>query len=170
VVGNAQRHDLSNYVDPKTAVPVFRIRAKPLFSPIDLNVTFLGHIGWSQSADRLRFHTKPPQAPALSSPMGEIIHSLQPHLLIRRLDREEDRSASMHIALSGEITLLSSDCHFAHQFFEGPFLEYPPSFHTWEEFDIEAGWVDDAELKAMFAGLIRDPQLTSAGAPSCSTQ
>jgi hypothetical protein len=70
------------------------------------------------------------------------------------LDRAEDSFASVHITINGEVTVFSNDSNFARGFFAGVFLDCPPSFHTWDDVEVVEEWVDEAQMKAMFAGLL----------------
>lgn len=92
--------------------------------------------------------------------MAQVMTRLEPHLLIRRLDYDEDRFASVHVSVRGEIVVLSNDADFARAFFGGIFLECPPSFHTSGEFEITEEWKADGETKSLFAGML-------AGAQGC---
>src|SRR3990172_4625531 len=50
--------------------------------------------------------------------------------------------------------ILSNDADFARRFFQGIFLECPPSFHTSDQFQITEEWLTDQETKAFFAGML----------------
>lgn len=152
------KYQLRAYTDPTSEAQVFRLRAVPEFSPLDVNVAFLAQIGWNQSVDRLRFHLRraPPIAP--DDPLAVAVTRFEPHLLIRRLDRDEDCFASVHAYVDGEIVVLSNDTDFAHMLFQGIFLECPPSFHTLENFEVTEEWLADEETKALFAGMLAGAQ------------
>jgi hypothetical protein len=152
------RHPLSNYADPASGAAVFHLLASAHFSPLDVNVAFLLRSGWNQSADRLRFHVEHSVDVAAGNPMAEIIGQMKPHLLIRRLDRDEDRFAAVQASVRGEIVILSNDAEFARAFFSGIFLECPPSFHTHDEFDYSETWLTDGQTKALFAGMLAGAQ------------
>jgi hypothetical protein len=141
-------------METASAAAVFRLRAKPQFSPLDVNLAFLARSGWNQSVDRLRFHFQHGFAGPADHPLAQVINRLDPHLLIRRLDRDENRFASVHVSVQGEIVVLSNDAEFARALLRGIFLECPPSFHTLEDFEISEEWDADGETKAMFAGLL----------------
>jgi hypothetical protein len=145
---------LEQYTNPKDAPPVFLLRVRPSFSPLDINVAFLVRTGWLQSRDRLRFHHESAVQPPSDQPLGEVLRAMHPHLLIRRLDRAEDSFASVHITINGEVTVFSNGLNFARSFFAGVFLDCPPSFHTWDDVEVVEEWVDEAQVKAMFAGLL----------------
>src|SRR5882724_11969660 len=147
-------YKLEQYANPKDASPVFRLQIRPSFSPLDINVAFLVRTGWQQSNDRIRFHGKSGIHPHSGHPLGEVLRAMQPHLLIRRLDRAEDHFASVHVALNGEVAVFSNDSNFARRFFAGVFLDRPPSFHTWDDVEVVEKWVDEEQVKGMFAGLL----------------
>jgi hypothetical protein len=130
----------------------------PEFSPLDVNVAFLAQTGWNQSVDRLRFHVRRGSLVAPDHPLAGVVTRFEPHLLIRRLDRDEHCFASVHAYVEGDIVVLSNDADFAHMLFQGIFLECPPSFHTLEEFEVTEEWLADEETKALFAGMLAGAQ------------
>ncbi len=82
------RYDLERYQGHAQAPPFFRLRATPTFSPVDINVAFLLRSGWTQAVDRLRLHiTAARDVISKSHPLAKLIGSLEPHLLVRCLDR-----------------------------------------------------------------------------------
>lgn len=133
--------------------PVYRMKVRPNFSPIDINIQFIIEEGWSH-ADRLRFHPETKIKAAKDHPLAAILTNLKPHLLIRRYDREEDSFLTAHISQEGKIEILSNDRNFAQRYLNGLFLECPPPFHSAEEIEILDEWVDDQEVCAMFLGLL----------------
>src|SRR5215475_1554744 len=147
-------YTLDQHTDPGKAPPFFQLHVRPSFSPLDINIAFLGRTGWQQSTDRIRFHTESSTPKASTHPLAEVLHTFKPHLLIRRLDQPEDHFASIHITVEGEVIVWSNDANFAHRFFAGVFLDCPPAFHTWDDISIVEEWVDDPQAKAMFAGLL----------------
>jgi len=151
---NPSKYPLSRYIETASAPVVFRLRAEPQFSPLDVNLSFLARSGWNQSVDRMRFHFEHDFAGHTKHPMTQVMGRLAPHLLIRRLDRDEDRFGSVHISVQGEIVILSNDAEFARALLRGIFLECPPSFHSLGEFKITEDAQSDGETKAMFAGLL----------------
>jgi hypothetical protein len=157
-VPEASKYELAAYADPESATPVFRLHAIPEFSPLDVNVAFLAQTGWNQSIDRLRFHVRRASALAPGDPLARVVTRFEPHLLIRRLDRDEDRFASVHAYVDGDIVVLSNDADFAHMLFQGIFLECPPSFHTFGEVKITEEWLADEQTKALFAGMVAGAQ------------
>ena len=157
-MSSSSNHPLSSYADPASGAPVFCLRAMPQFSPLDVNVAFLARSGWNQSVDRLRFHIQNESEIAPTHPIAQVMRRLDPHLLIRRFDRDEDRFISVRAYVQGEIVILSNDVDFAHGYFQGIFLECPPSFHTSEEFHINEEWKADVETKGLFAGMLAGAQ------------
>lgn len=147
-------YKLEQYANPENAPSVFRLHVRPKFSPLDINVAFLARTGWQQSSDRIRFHGESTAQIESDHPLAEVIRAMQPHLLIRRLDRAEDRFASVHVTVNGEVTVLSNDSNFARSFFAGVFLDCPPSFHTWDDLEVTEEWVSDEYVKGMFAGML----------------
>jgi hypothetical protein len=117
-------------------------------------VAFLDRMGWNQSVDRLRFHIAQHANDSSDHLFAKMLRAMEPHVLIRRLDRDEDRFVSVQASVSGEITILSNDSEFARSFFAGLFLECPPSFHTFEEFDSSEKWETESGMKAQFAGML----------------
>jgi len=115
--------------------PVYRMKVRPNFSPVDINIQFIFEEGWSH-ADRLRFHLETKIKATEDHPLSTILTNLKPHLLIRRYDREEDSFLTICISQEGEIEILSNDRNFAQRYLKGLFLECPPSFHSAEELEI----------------------------------
>ena len=145
--------------------PVYVLKVRPDFSPVDINLQFIMREGWSH-ADRLRFHTETKDAisPKDDHPLLAVLQNRKPHLLIRRYDKERDSILVASIALDGEIQFLSNDRDFAQRYLQGLFLEHPPSFHTAEELHVTEEWVDDSQTRALFMGLLHgalgwDPSL-----------
>jgi hypothetical protein len=157
-MASAPNHPLSSYADPASGAPVFRLTARPQFSPLDVNVAFLARSGWNQSVDRLRFHFDGASVAAPEHPLTQALSRSVPHLLIRRLDHDEDRFASVHAGKDGEVVVLSNDADFAKAIFQGIFLECPPSFRASEDFEFSEAWLDDQETKAYFAGMLAGAQ------------
>lgn len=139
------KYPLSSYLEATSVAAVFRLRAEPQFSPLDVNLAFLARSGWNQSVDRLRFHFQRGLACPAGHPMTDVISRLDPHLLIRRLERDADRFGSVHVSIQGEIVVLSNDAEFARALLQGIFLECPPSFHSLGEFVITEDWQTDGK-------------------------
>lgn len=148
------KYPLTSYSGSTLDSPVFRLRAKATFSPLDVNLAFLARSGWNQSVDRLRFHLQLSQNAPSEHPLAKVVGRIEPHVLIRRLVRDEDRFVSIHASVEGEIVVLSNDAEFAREFLRGAFLECPPSFHTLGEFEVTEEWGTDVETKAFFAATL----------------
>src|SRR5215475_11387076 len=67
-------YTLDQYADPGKAPPFFQLHVRPSFSPLDINIAFLGRTGWQQSTDRIRFHTEPSTPKASTHPLAEVLH------------------------------------------------------------------------------------------------
>ncbi len=145
---------LASYMEADSLPPVFRLRAKASFSPLDLNVAFLIRTGWVQSVDRLRFHVEAPGPAPSSHPAAALLSQVRPHLLVRKLDRDEDRFVAIQAWVDGTIHVLSNDSGFAHEFVAGLFLECPPSFKTPDDIEVDEEWVREPVEAAMFAGML----------------
>jgi hypothetical protein len=104
--------------------------------------------------DRLRFHYQHDIAGSVDHPLTQLVRANDPHLLIRRLDRDEELFVSIDVSVEGEIAVLSNDTEFARAQLRGIFVECPPSFHTLEEFEVTEEWSSDEEVKALFVGLL----------------
>lgn len=153
-MSSSPKQPLTAYLESPNGTPVFSLRAKPNFSPVDINVAFLERTGWNQSVDRLRFHLIQDSSNSSHNPLAKMLEKMAPHILVRRLDRDEDQFVSVQASVDGEIVILSNDAGFARSFFAGLFLECPPSFHTFEEFEVSEGWLTDSETNARFAGML----------------
>jgi len=151
---NLGRICTADYLTSKKCPLVYRLSIAPSFSPIDVNVQFIIEEGWSH-ADRLRFHTETKIKKAKRHPLAEILSTIEPHLLIRRYNREEDSFVSLHINLNGKLFVLSNDKDFAKRYVSGLFLECPPAFHSADELQIAEEWTDDPKICAMFLGLLQ---------------
>ncbi len=143
-----------DYLNERSTTPVYRLRAMPTFSPLDINLQFIQEEGWSV-ADRLRFHYVSDLRPPPEHPLTTVLEQLEPHLLIRRYGREEDVFVSVRLFLNGDAEALSNDSEFARRYVRGLFLECPPSFHSEDEIEWREEWVDDAVTLSMFKGLLQ---------------
>jgi hypothetical protein len=146
--------DLSKYSEDPSELAIYSLTAKPSFTPIDINLKFLSEDGWSASGDRLRFHLQREGEPQGRHPLAELFGSVSPHILLRRYDREEECLVVIRVFLEGSIHILSNDVEFAQKYFQGIFLEAPPSFHTADELEIAGEWLEDSSSVAMFAGMV----------------
>ena len=120
-------------------LPVFRLKAVPKSSPIDLNVAALcEESGWSLS-DRLRFwHTL----------NGEL---LGVRLMVRKLELDEQALVHCHVEADGKVTILSNSKEYATRFFNSVFLGSPPSFQSRKDWKLTGVWVNDETTVAFFA-------------------
>ena len=142
-----------DYLIDGKCLPVYRMKVRPNFTPVDVNIQFIIEEGWSH-ADRLRFHPETKLKAPKGHPLTAILTNLEPHLLIRRYDREEDSFLTAFISQEGEIEILSNDRSFAQRYLNGLFLGCPPSFHSGDELEIVEEWVEDQQICAMFLGLL----------------
>jgi len=155
MTGKLNKVPIRDYLTEGENPPVYVLKVRPNFSPIDVNLQFILREGWSH-ADRLRFHTatKATISPKDDHPLAALLQNRKPHLLIRRYDKEGDSFLVASIALDGEIQFMSNDRDFAQRYLHGLFLEHPPSFHTAEDLDVSEEWVDNPQTHALFMGLL----------------
>lgn len=149
-----QHMPLENYFasDPKKSV--FVLQGIPDFSPLDINIKFLLARGWSVATDRLRFHTETKLDVNQTHPMAAILKSMKAHLLIRKLDKEEDYFIGVQIYIDGHITIMSNDQTRTNEYLTGIFLGIPPAFQSTDQVKVESGWTDDTSTFAMFCGML----------------
>lgn len=152
-MNDAARHTLDDY-HTDTPPPVFTLNASAQFTPIDINIAYLAQSGWNQTVDRLRFHVQNQNPPPPDHPLAAVLGAVQPHLLLRRLDEEEDRFISIQVAVDGVVSVMCNDRDFAIDIFGHLLLEFPPSFHTIDEFEITESWNDDSRVVACFVGML----------------
>ena len=148
------RVSLKDYSDLESLPPVFHMTVEPTYSPIDINLAYLFSIGWRQSVDRFRLHTELAQGLRSSHLVDNLISDVEPHLLIRKLEQDEDRFIVLQIRLSGEIESLSNDEEYSQHFIKKLCLDCPPSFRRENELRISGKWEDDSNLRAKFSGLL----------------
>jgi len=145
---------IQEYLKKEKIQPIYKMKIRPQFSPIDINLQFIIEEGWS-IADRLRFHFETGIEVEQDHPLKSVFDHLRPHVTIRRFEREEDFFITIFIQLDGGLYILSNDKEFAQKYLHGLFLNCPPSYHSVEELDIiEEGWVVDGMIYAMFMGLL----------------
>lgn len=113
-----------DYYFGETPPPVFQLIATAQFSPIDINIAYLAHAGWNQTVDRLRFHVQNQNPPPANHPLAAVIGSVEPHIIVRRLDEEEDRFMLIQIAIDGVVFVMSNDREFAIDTFNHLFLPF----------------------------------------------
>ena len=145
---------ISVYFDDKPPEKVFIIKAKPGFSPLDFNLEFLKRQGWSLSSDRFRFHTQQELPPDDANEVIKLLASRPPHILIRRLDKEEDYFIALSVYMDGSVEALGNDPDVLKEYIKGLFTEFPPSFKGIEDFTIEVQEVSEEATIAMFCGLL----------------
>jgi hypothetical protein len=133
---------------------VLRLRASPEFSPLDFNLQFLERSGWSVTSDRFRFHPQQDPPPDDANELVRLIASRPPHILIRRLNKEEDYFVAFSIFLDGTIEGLSNDSDVLTHFLRGIFTEFPPSFKELSDFVLQPEVVTDQGVIGMFSGML----------------
>jgi hypothetical protein len=153
-MNNKKHIPLQNYFADNPTKTVFVIQGTPGFAPLDINIRFLHARGWSVTTDRLRFHTETRPSVDAAHPISAILKGLKPHILIRKLDKEEDYFVSVQAFSDGHITIMSNDETKAVEFLHGVFLGIPPSFQTSDQIQTEARWQEDQALLAMFCGML----------------
>ena len=97
---------IGNYFSDNPKKAVYCISGIPDFSPLDINLEFLHSKGWSINTDRIRFHTEIKMEVPEKHPMAQILANLKPHLLLRKIDKEEDYFISIQVMLDGGIKIL----------------------------------------------------------------
>ena len=147
------RYNLDDY-SGESPPPVFNLTAVAQFSPLDINVAYLTHAGWNQTVDRLRFHVKNQNPPQIDHPLADLIGSITPNLLVRRLDAEEDRFISLQISTDGTVSAMSNDRSYATETFDRLLLDCPPAFHTHDDFTISEEWLTAPHATAYFIGML----------------
>lgn len=80
------------------------------------------------------------------------IFNVSPHLLLRRLDEEEDAFCHCRVDMDGEVVLWSNDSDYAEHFFGKVFVNVPPAFHEIQDWRISRQWLDAPSIVAMFTG------------------
>jgi HEPN domain-containing protein len=140
---------LKSFDDRSVKLELFELKATPSFSPIDFNIFAMTEIlDWSLS-DRLRFWHA---AEELRQHGPASIFDIKPHMLVTRLDKEEDAFCHCTISMDGEITIWSNDSDYAEEFFSRLFVNVPPSFHGIEDWKITQKWLDAPQEIAIFTG------------------
>jgi hypothetical protein len=151
---NDKHLPLSKYFEEHPRQGVFTIQAVPNFSPVDFNLEFLRAKGWSVSVDRFRFHFQSGDTISGDHPFKKMLTSQPPHILVRKLDKEEDYFIAISIFMDGKIRVVSNDEGHAHQFLEGLVLGFPPSFKERSDLTLAAQWETGAEPFALFCGML----------------
>ena len=141
---------LASFHGKAQGLEVFELKAKPGFAPIDLNLFALTEtMDWSLS-DRMRFWYVQADDEKLPETVG--IFNVSPHLLLRRLDKEEDTFCHCRVNMDGEVVIWSNDSDYAEHFFGKVFVNVPPSFHEIQDWGISRQWLDAPSIVAMFTG------------------
>ena len=100
---NMSHIPLSGFFQETPSKKIFRVRALPEVSPPDFNLRFLDRSGWSLSSDRFRFHPQQEPPPDDANELVKLMASRPPHILIRRLNKEEDYFVTISVFLDGKI-------------------------------------------------------------------
>jgi hypothetical protein len=151
---NHKHIPLSNYFDKNPRQTLFTLHAVPNFSPLDFNLEFLKAKGWSLSADRFRFHFEAGDVTSGEHALKKLFASLPPHMLIRKIDKEEDYFVAISVFVDGKLTVLSNDEDRACEFLDGLLLGFPPAFKEKSDLEVEARWETDAQQFAVFCGML----------------
>lgn len=153
-MANGKHIPLSNYSDENPQRAVFALKAVPNFSPIDFNLGFLRTKGWSVSVDRFRFHFEQNNATSDAHPLKQVLAPQPAHILVRKLDKEEDYCVAISVYMDGSIRILANDEDRAHEFLQGLVLGFPPAFKEPSDLNVDAGWESAGDLFAMFCGML----------------
>jgi hypothetical protein len=95
----ARKIPLLSFHEETENLKVFQLKAKASFTPIDLNIFALTEtMNWSLS-DRMRFWYVHAENEKLPQPLA--IFNVTPHLLLRKLDREEDSFCHCQVSMDG---------------------------------------------------------------------
>lgn len=130
---------------------VFRLTAKPKSAPIDFNLTALFEkVGWRPS-DRFRFWYVQ-ELPKTDNQILSALISTPPHILIRKLDSEEDSFCICRILMDGCVEIFGNDEEYTYAFFNDLFVNVPPTFYQLRNWKITRKCVKDAASVGMFSG------------------
>ena len=83
-----------------------------------------------------------------------MLASQPPHILVRKLDNEEDYFVAISIFMDRRIRVVSNDEDRAYEFLEGLMLGFPPSFKERSDLTLEATWETASEQFALFCGML----------------
>ena len=119
---------LADFFKESPPAKIFRVVASPDFSPLDFNLKFLDRNGWSVSSDRFRFHVQQEEPVPDAPEFVRLIASRPPHLLLRRLNKEEDYFVAISVFVDGRIEALGNDKEVLLRYLNGIFTEFPPSY------------------------------------------
>jgi HEPN domain-containing protein len=87
-------------------------------------------------------------------PLKKMLASQPPHILVRKLDKEEDYFVAISIFMDGRMRVLSNDEDRAHEFLEGFVLGFPPSFKERSDLNLVVNWETGGEPFALFCGML----------------
>jgi hypothetical protein len=73
-------------------------------------------------------------------PLKKMLASQPPHILVRKLDKEEDYFVAISIFMDGRMRVLSNDEDRAREFLEGLVLGFPPSFKERSDLNLIVNW------------------------------
>ena len=140
--------------DPQ-GLEVFKLTGHPSFSPIDIDLeALIEEFGWGAS-DRVRlWYIQDQQKLKSHSKILRMLSSPPPHLLVRKIDIEEDCFVHCSLFMTGEVQILSNDENFARKLFIQLFIDVPPSFHKRREWKVEAEWCRESLLSSFFMGTL----------------
>ena len=134
---------LSDYTPENIrTVRVFRLKARPKTSPVDINLpALLEESSWNLS-DRFRFwHTI----------RGAV---LQARLTIRKLDLDEKALVHCNLEIDGALSILSNNKDYAIRFFRTVFVNSPPAFSGARNWEVRSGWTGNRTTVAFFTGSV----------------
>lgn len=135
----------------KERLKVFKITAKSKSTPIDFNLAALFEkAGW-QPSDRFRFWYVQDFKEIDNQLLSALINA-PPHILMRKLDREEDSFCICRILLDGCIEIFSNGEDYASAFFTDLFVNVPPTFYKLRNWEVRKKWVKDVTSVSMFSG------------------
>ena len=141
---------MASFQNDTHGLEIFELKAKPEFAPIDFNIfTLTETLDWSTS-DRMRFWYIQADNEKLPEPLS--VFNAAPHLLLRRLDKEEDAFCHCSISMYGDVVTWSNDSDYAENFFSKVFVNVPPSFHETKDWKMSRGWLSAPSTIAMFLG------------------
>jgi hypothetical protein len=133
---------------------VFQILAKPTFSPIDFNLkSLVERRGWGAS-DRFRFWFVKEEQQVNTLLLKKLVNP-EPHILLRKLDVEEDCFCHCEISMDGNVKIYSNDSQYAKDFFVDIFTGLPPSFHELKHWEVKHAWIRDQSSIAFFTGSLQ---------------
>ncbi len=145
---------LADFFEEPSPEKIFRVVGSPAFSPLDFNLKFLNRNGWSVSFDRFRFHVQQEKPGDDAPDLVKQMASHPPHLLLRRLNKEEDYFVAISVFINGRIEALGNDNEVLLRYLEGIFTEFPPSYKEVADLSIESEEITEEVLIARFVGML----------------